>query len=977
MDWIAGWANRIKFEIDHTSISGNLSNFPVLVNLDTTYSGVFTELGNNSKRMSFMNPSTGEQYFCEIENWDSTNNSAQLWVKIPTISSGTNTKFYMLYDNSHADNIDYVGETLSTDWSEFGSYTTGSLVGDASIVSDYILLTPAVDSKNGHYDVTSVSRGPEFTVYFRHYAGGGDGADKINFKWGTLGVDYYEISIDEYHDVIRFYFNDAIKQETACSNIDNSTWSNVKITTHINNGNIYIKCWFRETLYIDTYITYVEFSTNFFSFYGYTGGLNNEHRIKDIQLKSHSTAARNVWDDNFIAVYHMTQNPSAEGNCMIDSTSYSRDGATQSSMTDTDLVSSKIGKGINFDGIDDYIVMNAGGGYDPGTNGFTAEALFKPFTISGSVAQSIITKGNYYSTREGWSMTQYQDDMTVRCNASGDTLERASQVNSSFFAANTWGYAALVLDRTINKILGYGDADNSGFSPGGGGPTSDDITGFDISTTDSMEIGATYDAGTPNAFVTGIVDEVRLSNVARSPAWIYTTYKSNFDDLLIKSPEEILSSGELNYQHRIKLTISGSLIDTTLYNFPVLINLSESSGITAKNLAGIFTQLENDSNRKKIAVTDYTGIAQCYVEIERWSTINKSAQLWVKVPEISSIQDTILYLYYDLNQVDNSLMVGDTNSIPAQQVWDYNFDGVWHMSQDPTGGTGCVKDSTSNGRNYTPQGSMTNGDLVDGKIGKALDFDGSNDYLRGGDWFYSNILTVEATFKTDVLAGEKNLMLKRNIGTTGGSANEWVLSIAPGSGGSGAGFVAWGSGGVSFNAHSTSLILSASIFYYVAGRCDGSNAVVFLNDEKGAAYTQDYVIQDTTNEIEVGALSASTPSRYFDGLIDEVRISNIARSDAWIKATYYSNTDSLLTFSNSYYFSGYVYEQGIPVSRSIYLYYKENGNFIASTTSSGNGYYYLETTYSGAHYLVCVDDLAGVDYNDLIVGNVFPTVISV
>jgi hypothetical protein len=44
-----------------------------------------------------------------------------------------------------------------------------------------------------------------------------------------------------------------------------------------------------------------------------------------------------------------------------------------------------------------------------------------------------------------------------------------------------------------------------------------------------------------------------------------------------------------------------------------------------------------------------------------------------------------------------------------------------------------------------------------------------------------------------------------------------------------------------------------------------------------------------------------------------------------------------------------------------------------TTTSSGNGYYYLETTYSGSHYIVCLDDFAGEDYNDLIIGDVCPT----
>ena len=77
------------------------------------------------------------------------------------------------------------------------------------------------------------------------------------------------------------------------------------------------------------------------------------------------------------------------------------------------------------------------------------------------------------------------------------------------------------------------------------------------------------------------------------------------------------------------------------------------------------------------------------------------------------------------------------------------------------------------------------------------------------------------------------------------------------------------------------------------------------------------------------------------------------------------------------YISGYVTENTAPVNRQIYLHNRDTGALIGSTTSSGvDGYFYMETTFSGAHYVVCIDDLAGLDYNDLIYGNIFPATIS-
>jgi len=69
---------------------------------------------------------------------------------------------------------------------------------------------------------------------------------------------------------------------------------------------------------------------------------------------------------------------------------------------------------------------------------------------------------------------------------------------------------------------------------------------------------------------------------------------------------------------------------------------------------------------------------------------------------------------------------------------------------------------------------------------------------------------------------------------------------------------------------------------------------------------------------------------------------------------------------------GYVYEMGNPVIRQLFLHDRSDGALVDSTTSSGDGYYSMESTISGAHYIVCLDDDAGVDYNDLIVGPVYP-----
>ena len=77
----------------------------------------------------------------------------------------------------------------------------------------------------------------------------------------------------------------------------------------------------------------------------------------------------------------------------------------------------------------------------------------------------------------------------------------------------------------------------------------------------------------------------------------------------------------------------------------------------------------------------------------------------------------------------------------------------------------------------------------------------------------------------------------------------------------------------------------------------------------------------------------------------------------------------------SYIFGGTITENEAPVDRVVRGYRVDTGEFVGQTTSSG-GVWELATTYSGEHYVVCLDDVGGFDYNDLIYGRLVPATIS-
>ncbi len=163
-DWLSGWDQRVKITIDQTDIDAALSNFPVLLYLssssgrnaeDITF--VFDEIGANKLKIAVTTSDGTTQCYVEIEKWDDVNEKAWLWVKVPSIVADVDTDLYLYYDNAHADNTGYVGDTNST---------PAMNVWDSNFMLVHHLIgadaTALDDSTTNNNDVTSQGGTPEF-----------------------------------------------------------------------------------------------------------------------------------------------------------------------------------------------------------------------------------------------------------------------------------------------------------------------------------------------------------------------------------------------------------------------------------------------------------------------------------------------------------------------------------------------------------------------------------------------------------------------------------------------------------------------------------------------------------------------------------------------------------------------------------------------------------------------------------------------
>lgn len=333
---------------------------------------------------------------------------------------------------------------------------------------------------------------------------------------------------------------------------------------------------------------------------------------------------------------------------------------------------------------------------------------------------------------------------------------------------------------------------------------------------------------------------------------------------------------------KISLAIAAADIGSNLTDFPVLVNLGTSVGKGLFDAFAVFDELASDANRKKIAIEIGDTGNQCFCEIENWDDANETAQLWVKIPQISASFATILNLYYNSAHADNTTYVGDIGDTPAQNVWDINFIAVYHMAQNPSGGTDCILDSTPNENHGTPSGSMTSEDLVDGFAGKAIEFDGSDDNIYSSSPIPVGGSTIECLFNKVGLEETSGIL----------SSGDTIVSGTPL-------YILQDNNG-SIRSYGQ---LNAYVTYGSAATGEWHMAASARNSSELESYYYDGSLAGTVQRSTSGSGGSLFIGAGYNGysqvIIGEVRISNVSRSADWLAATNLSLADALITFTLS------------------------------------------------------------------------------
>ncbi|MBW1812305.1 MAG: hypothetical protein JRJ39_01165, partial [Deltaproteobacteria bacterium] len=242
----------------------------------------------------------------------------------------------------------------------------------------------------------------------------------------------------------------------------------------------------------------------------------------------------------------------------------------------------------------------------------------------------------------------------------------------------------------------------------------------------------------------------------------------------------------------------------------------------------------------------------------------------------------------------------DTFKTPSQNVWDKNFNGVWHLGQYPSGAN-SILDSTSYNNTGTSNGMGSN-DLVNGVAGSSLNFDGNNDWVKISNSidFQISSFTLEAMSRFDgglISSGQSYAIISNyNGGLT--TDQHYGLRIRNSAGQS---YFFYDDGSEWDGIGSAQSIQND--WHYSAGvMTSGTSGQIYVDGNLSGTDTTSVPISIIpSNNLYIGRGGENEPSSTYRwiGNIDEIRLSNIDRSPAWIKATYFSNYDDLISYNIS------------------------------------------------------------------------------
>jgi hypothetical protein len=536
-----------------------------------------------------------------------------------------------------------------------------------------------------------------------------------------------------------------------------------------------------------------------------------------------SSSGANVFNNGFTGVWHLGEAGNDNAGNYRDATANANH-CTGTGMLPTSQVSGVIGKGVSLDGGSEYLVSSKTSG------------------ITGNAVRTISFWVNMPDTRQSGIVVL---GTNVNSGQYGAFVRNGAWFLWGFGGGNDWvpGGTPAVGTNLFVAIVNNGTMSHwyvNGVEVGTG------FTHTYATTNTPVTLGLENDMGTLSYYC-GTLDEVEITNVARSTDWLTLAYRNQeyvYEDV------EAYSLWADSQNIVINTSSSGYGITGDLYGFPYLLRL------TGTDIP--FNQVK--LNGEDIRFASAGGNHLPY-EIEKWDSAANNAAVWVKVDTIrGSNAAQFIRMYWGKSDAP-SRSNGAAVFATAQ-----NFVAAWHFASD------ALSDATANANTGTDHGSSP----AKGLIGNGRSFEaGYVDFGNSACFKIASTITVcgwinstQPTGWASIVRHDGHFTAFQVDGTGSGHVVSWnpAMTINPVWN-----WADWNDGK----------------WHFFASRFHTTNGVTVFRDSVSYASAPGVtgtLATTTTVPFVVGA--SETGAEFYSGLLDEVVVSNAARSDEWIKLCY-------------------------------------------------------------------------------------------
>ena len=299
------------------------------------------------------------------------------------------------------------------------------------------------------------------------------------------------------------------------------------------------------------------------------------------------------------------------------------------------------------------------------------------------------------------------------------------------------------------------------------------------------------------------------------------------------------------WTHRRRIFINNEGLGGAIGDFPVLVRLN----------ADRVDYSETQDGGEDLRFIADDGVTVLSHEVELWNESGDS-YVWLKVPVIPA---------GDQGMPTIDLYFGNDGAVDASEpaaVWTSGFTSVHHM--------GSMADATGTGHDGNPSGGPVD---AEGLVGRGTLFDGVDDHIVLPDenhYDFEDNLTVEVVLRVDAFDIDQQAVV-----TKGDAA--WRLERD--SSGNGLRFA--NTGFLGNDNLSTDANINDGQWHVVAMTLGGDDKRIYVDGslDNDKTYLDNI---DETNEVVMIGENAGSAGRYFEGVIDEVRISGNERSSTWL-----------------------------------------------------------------------------------------------